>query len=123
MSVESYSILAALLAIAFALYLAWKVNKFPEGEGKMLEISKAIKVGAEAFLNRQYRAVAYVAIVVAVVLYFILGITTALGFLVGAIASAAAGYIGMNVAVKGRAVSVNGSVGCVVTVIPGRGDG
>jgi K(+)-stimulated pyrophosphate-energized sodium pump len=103
MSVESYSILAALVAIAFALYLAWEVNKFPEGEGKMVEIAKAIKEGAAAFLNRQYKTVAYVAIVVAIIIYFSLGklgLTTAIGFLVGAAASAAAGYIGMYVAVR-----------------------
>ncbi|MCX6765350.1 MAG: sodium-translocating pyrophosphatase [Candidatus Moranbacteria bacterium] len=100
MSIELYSILAALLAITFALYLAWKINKFPEGEGKMVEISKAIKEGARAFLNRQYKTVAYVSIVVALILYFTLGLATAVGFLIGAIASAAAGYIGMYVAVR-----------------------
>ncbi len=100
MSIESYSILAALVAIAFALYLAWKVNKFPEGEGKMVEIAKAIREGAGAFLNRQYRTVAYAAAAVAVILYFTLGLYTALGFLVGAVASASAGYIGMYVAVR-----------------------
>lgn len=100
MSIEMYAIMAALLAIAFALYLAWKTNKFPEGEGKMVEIAKAIKEGANAYLNRQYKTVAYVAIFVAIILYFMLGITTALGFLVGASASALAGYIGMFVAVR-----------------------
>jgi K(+)-stimulated pyrophosphate-energized sodium pump len=100
MSIESYSILAALLAIAFALYLAWETNKFPEGQGKMVEIAKAIKEGAGAYLNRQYKTVAYVAVFVAIILYFTLGITTALGFLVGATASAVAGYIGMFVAVR-----------------------
>jgi K(+)-stimulated pyrophosphate-energized sodium pump len=100
MSIESYAIVAALVAIAFALYLAWKTNKFPEGEGKMVEISKAIRVGAGAFLNRQYKTVAIVAIFVIVILYFSLGFNTALGFLIGASASAAAGYIGMYVAVR-----------------------
>lgn len=100
MNVEFYSILAALLAVAFALYLAWKTNKFPEGEGKMVEIAKAIKEGAGAYLNRQYKTVAYVAVIVAIILYFTLGLTSAFGFLVGSIASAAAGYIGMYVAVR-----------------------
>ncbi len=100
MSIEMYAILTALLAVVFSLYLAWKTNKFPEGEGKMVEIAKAIKEGAGAYLNRQYKTVAYVAIFVTVILYFALGTTTALGFLVGAIASALAGYIGMFVAVR-----------------------
>jgi K(+)-stimulated pyrophosphate-energized sodium pump len=100
MNIESYSILAALAAIAFALYLAWKVNKFPAGEGKMVEISKAIKEGARAFLNRQYKTVGAVAAVVALILLFTLGAKTAIGFLIGAAASAAAGYVGMYVAVR-----------------------
>lgn len=100
MSVVTYAIVAALLSIGFALYLSWTVNKLPAGEGKMVDIANAIKEGAKAFLNRQYKTVAYVAIVVAVGLYFSLGLSTALGFLVGAAASALAGYIGMNVSVK-----------------------
>jgi K(+)-stimulated pyrophosphate-energized sodium pump len=100
MSVGIYAIIAALLSIAFALYLSWKVNSMPAGEGKMIEIANAIKEGAKAFLNRQYKTVAYVAVVVAVILYFSLGLNTSLGFLIGAAASALAGYIGMNVSVK-----------------------
>jgi len=99
MGIIGYSIAAALVAIAFALYLAWKVMKFSEGEGKMVEISKAIREGAKAYLNRQYKTVACVAIFVAIALYFI-SISTSIGFLVGAAASALAGYIGMNVAVR-----------------------
>ncbi len=103
MSIISYSIAASFVAIAFALYLAWKVMKFSEGEGKMVEISNAIKEGAKAYLNRQYKTVAYVAIFVAIILYFIMGesgLKTSIGFLIGAGASALAGYIGMNVAVR-----------------------
>jgi K(+)-stimulated pyrophosphate-energized sodium pump len=100
MSIVGYSIAASLAAIAFAFYLAWKVMKFPEGEGKMVEISKAIREGAEAFLNRQYKTVAYVAIFVAVALYFFIGLSASIGFIIGAAASALAGYIGMNVAVR-----------------------
>jgi K(+)-stimulated pyrophosphate-energized sodium pump len=95
-----YSIASALAAILFALYLAWKVIKFPEGEGKMVEISNAIREGAKAFLDRQYKTVAYVAAFVAVALYFFIGLNASIGFLIGAGASALAGYIGMNVAVR-----------------------
>lgn len=100
MSVELYAIGASLLSIAFASYLIWKINKLPAGEGKMVEIANAIKEGAKAFLNRQYKTVGYVAIVIAAVLYFAFDYETALGFLVGAGASALAGYIGMNISVK-----------------------
>jgi len=100
LTVEMSSLGAAALAIAFALYLGWKINKYPEGEGKMVEIAKAIREGAGAYLNRQYKTVALVAAVVAVILFLTLGLNTSLGFLVGAAASALAGYIGMIVAVR-----------------------
>ncbi len=109
MNIELYPIAASLIAIAFAIYLSWKVNNFPEGEGKMVEIANAIKEGAKAFLNRQYKTVAYVAIIVALVLYFFLGLNTAVGFLIGAIASALAGYIGMNVAVRANVRTAEGA--------------
>jgi len=66
----------------------------------MVEIAAAIKEGAMAFLNRQYKTVAYVAVGIAIILFFTLGRNTSVGFLIGAIASALAGYIGMNVSVK-----------------------
>ena len=100
MSVEAYAVAASLVAIGFALFLAYRVNQFSSGEGKMVEISNAIREGAKAYLDRQYKTVAMVAGFVAVILYFSLGINTSVGFLVGAAASALAGYIGMNVAVR-----------------------
>lgn len=100
MSVEVYAIGTALLSIAFALYLSWNINKLSAGEGKMVEIADAIKEGAKAFLDRQYKTVGYVAAVVAIGLYYFFGMNTCLGFLLGAAASALAGYIGMNVSVK-----------------------
>ena len=100
MSVEMYSVAAALVSIFFALYLSWKVNNMPEGEGKMVEIANAIRVGAKAFLNRQYRTVGYVAAFVFIILWWAFGLNTSVGFLIGAGASALAGYIGMNVSVR-----------------------
>ncbi len=66
----------------------------------MLEITQAIKEGAKAYLNRQYRTVAAVAIVISIILYYALNLTAVIGFLCGAVASALAGYIGMNIAVR-----------------------
>jgi K(+)-stimulated pyrophosphate-energized sodium pump len=109
MNIEYYPIAVSLLAIAFAIYLSWRVSRFSEGEGKMVEIAAAIKEGARAFLNRQYRTVAYVAIVIAAILYFALGAKTAIGFLVGAAASALAGYVGMNVAVRANVRTAEGA--------------
>jgi len=100
MSILLLSIIASLLAVAAAFYLAWRVMKNSAGEGKMIEISQAIAEGAKAYLNRQYRAVALVAVIISIVLFYAFGWTTMFGFLVGAVASALAGYIGMYVAVR-----------------------
>ncbi len=103
MFIEIFAILASLAAIGFAIFLILRVMRYPSGEGKMLEIAQAIKEGAKAYLNRQYRTVAVVALVVSAVLYFAFPAnrwSMIIGFLIGAVASALAGYIGMNVAVR-----------------------
>ena len=69
----------------------------------MKEISSAIYTGSKAYLNRQYKTVALVAIILAAILYFVFDWITVIGFLVGAVASALAGYIGMNIAVRSNA--------------------
>jgi K(+)-stimulated pyrophosphate-energized sodium pump len=73
------------------------------GNAKMQEISKAIQEGSSAYLNRQYRTVAIVAVILGVAIGLTLGWVTAAGFATGAIASALAGYVGMNVAVRSNA--------------------
>lgn len=88
------------LAVAYSAYIMLWLGKQPNGNAKMVEISVAIQEGSSAFLNRQYRSVAVVAVILLAVIYLFLGSTSALGFLIGAIASAVAGYIGMNVAVR-----------------------
>jgi len=66
----------------------------------MVEIASAIREGAKAFLNRQYKTVGFVAAFIFIILYFAFGLNMSLGFLIGAGASALAGYIGMNMAVR-----------------------
>ena len=104
MSTSNLSYLIAFgasgIGILYGLFLVWQVLKQSPGNKKMQEIAGAIQEGAEAYLNRQYKTVGIIAVVLAVALYFILGLNTAIGFLVGAVFSAAAGYIGMNVAVR-----------------------
>jgi K(+)-stimulated pyrophosphate-energized sodium pump len=93
----------AAIAIAYSLFIIqWLRGRSP-GNAKMQEISKAIQEGSSAYLNRQYRTVAVVAIVLGVVIGLTLGWVTAAGFAIGAIASALAGYVGMNVAVRSNA--------------------
>jgi K(+)-stimulated pyrophosphate-energized sodium pump len=91
---------ASLLAILYGLVSARRIIKKNPGSARMQEISGAIAQGAKAYLNRQYKTVAVVAIVLVVILYFALGLKSAAGFLVGAVLSAAAGYIGMHVSVR-----------------------
>jgi len=98
---QAFVIIAALLALAYGAWLTFRVLKKDQGNEKMREIAAAIQTGARAYLNRQYRTVAMVAVVLAAIMYFAhFGGKTVLAFLIGAVASALAGYIGMNVAVR-----------------------
>ncbi len=97
-----------LVAIAYGLGLAAYILKQPDGNEKMREIAAAIQEGAKAYLNRQYAIIGVVAVVLFVLIGFLgnvadsalLGWKAAIGFLIGAVASAAAGFIGMNVSVR-----------------------
>src|SRR3954463_6842267 len=95
-------LVGAGVAVAYGLYLTWWLLKQPEGSERMREISKAVQEGAAAYLRKQYTTIAVVAIVPFLLLGFYnkLGWGTAIGFLIGALLSAAAGFIGMNVAVR-----------------------
>ncbi|HPN96611.1 MAG TPA: sodium/proton-translocating pyrophosphatase, partial [Candidatus Moranbacteria bacterium] len=92
----------AALAIIYGLVLIEMVLKMPSGNDKMQNIAKAIQEGAKAYLNRQYKTVAAVAVVLFLIIGFIpaLGWTTAIAFLMGAFLSALTGYIGMHVSVR-----------------------
>jgi K(+)-stimulated pyrophosphate-energized sodium pump len=90
---------AGSLGILYSLVTATWIVKQPSGSERMRQISDAIHEGATAFLSREYKTVAIVGVVLAVLLYF-LGLWTAVGFLIGAIGSALAGYIGMMVTVR-----------------------
>ncbi|MBX4186706.1 MAG: sodium-translocating pyrophosphatase [Candidatus Doudnabacteria bacterium] len=94
------SVVAGFAAIAYGLVLTNMVLKKPAGNDKMQEIARAIQEGATAYLTRQYKTVAVVAIILGVVIDKFLGWHTALGFLIGALASAVAGFVGMYVAVR-----------------------
>jgi K(+)-stimulated pyrophosphate-energized sodium pump len=98
----AFALVCALVAIAWGLYLTWWLLRQPAGNERMQEIARAVQEGAAAYLRKQYTTIAYVAIVpfLALGFYNELGWGTAFGFLIGAIFSAAAGFIGMNVAVR-----------------------
>ena len=95
-------LIGAGIAVAYGLYLTLWLLQQPEGNERMKEIASAVQEGAAAYLKKQYTTIALVAIVpfFAIGLYDKLGWGTAFGFLIGAALSAAAGFIGMNVAVR-----------------------
>src|SRR6516165_7725350 len=97
-----FALLCALVAIAYGIGLtAWLLRQ-PDGNERMREIAQAVQEGAAAYLRRQYLTIAAVSVLPFLLIGFYdkLGWGTAIGFLIGAILSAAAGFIGMNVAVR-----------------------
>ncbi len=100
MNIILFAILSATISILFGIILIKKILKYPSGNDKMKEISKAIQEGAEAFLTRQYKTISYIAICLFILLGFVIDWFTAISFLIGAGLSAAAGIIGMNISVR-----------------------
>jgi len=98
-----FALVSSIIAILYGLFLIRVVLKKGTGDAKMQAIAKAIQEGAKAYLNRQYKTIG----IIAAVLFFIIGFTpmiggwmTAFSFIFGAVLSALAGYIGMNVSVR-----------------------
>ncbi|MDX1710330.1 MAG: sodium-translocating pyrophosphatase [Rhodovibrionaceae bacterium] len=101
MSTELLFVLACgLLAIVYGIWASRSVLTASPGNQRMQEIAAAIQEGAKAYLNRQYRTIAVAGAVIFVIISFLLGIEVGIGFLIGAVLSGAAGYIGMHISVR-----------------------
>ena len=100
MDIMSFALICGLVGVAYGLFTTTWVLKQDAGSERMQEISAAVREGANAFLNRQYKTVAMVGAVVFVLLFFVLGKWVAVGFALGATGSALAGYVGMYVSVR-----------------------
>src|SRR6188474_1738800 len=93
-------VLCGALSIVYAAWATSSVLKADAGNARMQEIAAAVAEGAQAYLKRQYMTIGMVGIVIFALLAYFLGMLVAIGFLIGAVLSGAAGFIGMNVAVR-----------------------
>src|SRR3989449_4059954 len=93
------SMVCAAIGLAFAFFLIAAVMRAPSGNERMREVSAAVQEGAKAYLNRQVKTISVIAVVIFILLFIFKDHSTAIGFVIGAFCSLAAGFIGMRVAV------------------------
>ena len=100
MTIVTIAMVCGLIAVLYGVFTSQQVLKSSPGNEKMQSIAAAIQEGAQAYLGRQYTAIAIVGVVVAVILAVTLGALSTVSFLIGAVLSGVAGYVGMNISVR-----------------------
>jgi K(+)-stimulated pyrophosphate-energized sodium pump len=98
--VNGFVLGSGVIALLYGLFMIRSVLALSTGNKQMQDIAAAIQEGAKAYLNRQYSVIALVGVVIFALLFWLLGLYVSLGFVIGAVLSGAAGYIGMNVSIR-----------------------
>jgi len=97
---QIFILLCGLAAVLYGIITSRQILSLSSGNDKMQEISKAIQEGARAYLNRQYITISIVGVVIFFLIWIIFGLSSGIGFFLGAFFSGAAGYVGMNISVR-----------------------
>ncbi|MDP6565495.1 MAG: sodium-translocating pyrophosphatase [Alphaproteobacteria bacterium] len=105
----AFAIVCGVIALLYGIWAIRSVLSMSAGNDRMQEIAAAVQLGARAYLNRQYTTIGVVGIVIFIILWLLFDITVGAAFLVGAILSGAAGYIGMNVSVRANVRTAEGA--------------
>ena len=100
MNLTLIAIACGVIALIYGIFTSMQVLGASAGNQRMQEVSGAIMEGAKAYLGRQYTTIGIVGVIVAVLIFFLLGPIQAIGFALGAVLSGAAGYVGMNISVR-----------------------
>ncbi len=99
-TMQIFILLCGLAAVLYGLITSSQILSLSPGNERMQEIAKAIQEGARAYLNRQYMTISIVGIIIFILIWIIFDLSSAIGFLIGAFFSGAAGYVGMNISVR-----------------------
>jgi len=93
-------VLVGVLAVVYSYFLSKQIISSSPGNNKMQEIAEAIQIGAKAYLNRQYKTIAIVGVIVLVIISYFFSLLVGLGYFIGALLSGVAGYVGMLISVQ-----------------------